>query len=363
METDVTYNHEYKQKLKVCFIGAGGHSFRNVYPAFQYAPVDLAAIADLDETKGAAYARQFGARRVYADFREMLRVEQPDAVFIVTSYHPDGRVQATEIAQEALGMGVHVWMEKPAASSVREVQRLIAARDVSGKHVMIGTKKIFFPAVAKVKQIMTSPEFGKASSIYIRYPQSMPPFEERKHLTRMLGLLDHLFHPASVVLHLMGRITHLSYEWEPHNGGSVTGIRFASGAVGMVHLAAGISGASPLERLEVVGEGANVVIENGVKLTYYRKAQRPKYGRSPTYLVDEQSAPLYWEPEFSLGNLNNKNLFYLGYVQEIVHFCESVLTGASPTKGTLEEALDIVRWFEAYRFRPPGETIVFDQGE
>src|SRR5688572_27196239 len=99
---DVRYSFEYDRRIRVGFIGAGGHSFRNVYPAFRYAPVELVAVCDLDLTRAQAYARQFGAERAYADHREMIAAEQLDAVFIVTGYEPDGRMQATGIAMEVL---------------------------------------------------------------------------------------------------------------------------------------------------------------------------------------------------------------------------------------------------------------------
>lgn len=35
MSNLIRYNFEYERKLKVCFIGAGGHSYRNIYPTFQ----------------------------------------------------------------------------------------------------------------------------------------------------------------------------------------------------------------------------------------------------------------------------------------------------------------------------------------
>src|SRR5204863_887119 len=101
MSDDVRYSFEYERRLRVGFIGAGGHAFRNVYPAFRYAPVDLVAVADLQADRAAAFARQFGAERSYADYREMLAKETLDAVFIVTSYDPDGSVQATRIALDA----------------------------------------------------------------------------------------------------------------------------------------------------------------------------------------------------------------------------------------------------------------------
>ena len=64
------YNFEFEQRIfeqriKVGFIGCGGHSFRNIYPTFQYAPVDLNAVCDLNKERADIYARQFVAKRAY----------------------------------------------------------------------------------------------------------------------------------------------------------------------------------------------------------------------------------------------------------------------------------------------------------
>ena len=182
----------------------------------------------------------------------------------------------------------------------------------------------------------------------------MPPRAERGDLNRLRGLLDHIYHPASVINELMGPVATMSYQWEPASGGSLTTLTFASGAIGTLHMPGGGSGSSPLERLEVVGEHASVVVDNGVRVTYYRPAPRPAYGRSASYLVADAVAPLFWEPEFSLGNLSNKNIFYLGYVPEVLHFCESVLAGTPPTRGPLAQSLEIVKLFEAYQTVEPG---------
>jgi predicted dehydrogenase len=361
MSEHVRYNFEYERRVKTCFIGAGGHAFRNVYPTFRYAPVDLMAVCDLNAERAGAVARLFGAERSYTDHRQMLAAEKPEAVFIVTAYHPDGRVQATDLALEALAAGAHVWMEKPTAASVAEVKQLMAAAAAADRFVMTGLKKVFFPAVAKVKEIISTPAFGAPSSIYVRYPQHIPAFAERGELPKMLGLLDHIYHPAAIIQHLMGPIERLTYEWEPTCGASVAALRFASGAVGCLHLAAGASGSSPLERLEVIGRGANVVVDNGVKLTYYRRARYPEYGRADNWLSDEEHAPLHWEPEFSLGQLYNSNLFTLGYAQEVRHFCDSVLSGQAPTRGGLADVLEIMTLFEAYRTTDAGRTIVLER--
>lgn len=357
----VLYNFEYDRKIRVGFIGAGGHSFRNVYPTFQYAPIDLVAVCDRQADRASAFARQFGATASYDDHHQMLANETLDAVFIVTTYDEEGRPQATRLALDALEAGCHVWMEKPTAASVAEVRQLIETSNRAGRYVMTGLKKTFFPSIVRAKEIVSSDEFGRPASMYIRYPQSMPPPEERGNLHNVRGLLDHMPHPGSIIHELMGPIETLSYQWEPITGGSVTNLKFTSGAVGTLHMPGDPSGTSPLERLEVVGEHANVVVDNGVKVSYYRPAQRPAYGRSASYLVDNDVAPLYWEPEFSLGQLYNKNIFYLGYVQEVLHFCDSVMGQTPPSKGTLDQALEIAKIFEAYCTMEAGVEITINQ--
>ena len=349
----VTYSFEYPTRLRVGFIGCGTHSWRNVYPTFQYAPVDLVAVADPISERAASYAKQFGAGASYTDYREMLVRERLDAVFVVTNYDERGHPRYPAIAVDAMEAGAHVWIEKPPAATLEEVHQMLEAERRTGKFVLVGYKKMFFPAIAKAKEIVSrAEEFGAPAQIYVRFPQSIPPLEERQDENRrMVSFLDHFFHPAAIVHRLMGPVTAVSYTREPLNGGSFSTLRFASGAVGVMHLAAGQSGASPLERVEVIGKGANVVVENGVKLTYYRKGGRGEggYGRASSFIGPDEGAPIVWEPEFSLGQLYNKNIFALGYAPEVIYFAECALSGTRPAYANLDDTLDLMRWYTAYR--------------
>ncbi len=71
---------------------------------------------------------------------------------------------------------------------------------------------------------------------------------------------------------------------------------------------------------------------------------------------NDETAPIYWEPEFSLGQLYNKGIFMLGYAPEIIYFSECVLTNTPPEKSNLETALEITKLYEAYK-RPSGQKI------
>ena len=113
----LNYNFEYERKIKVGFIGCGGHAFRNIYPTFQYAPVDLRAVCDLRLERAQAYARQFGASNAYQNHHEMLEKEELDAVFIVTNYDEEAKPRFPQLAIDAMNSGCHAWIEKAPAGS------------------------------------------------------------------------------------------------------------------------------------------------------------------------------------------------------------------------------------------------------
>jgi len=342
------------------FVGCGGHSYRNVYPTFQYAPIDLVAVCDFDLEKARAYARQFGAKTAYSDYRDMLTKENLDAVFVVTSYErEDGEPQSTKIVLDVLEAGLHVWIEKPQSGKPDNIREMMALSEQKNRYVFVGYKKAFSPAYVKAKELMDQDDFGSLTSCSVRYPESLPPLEKRRDGSRMRRFLDHYVHPASILYALAGPIHSMRRLRDRRRGATITLIDFVNGAIGAMHLTAGQSGMSPLERVELIGEGSNLVVDNGIYVTYYRPGKRGKYGRTAGFIPDEiDMAPLTWSPEFSLGQLYNKNIFTLGYAQEILYFCDCVLNQSPPEYCNLEMALEMAKIYQGFLCTDDEEIII-----
>jgi predicted dehydrogenase len=345
--------------IRVGFIGCGGHAFRWIYPALQFAPVELIAVCDRQAERAVQYAKRFGAERSYADHREMLEREDLDAVLIVTGYDAEGRPTYPPLAMDCMRAGRHVWVEKPPASSSAEIEAMIAVSRETGKFGMVGFKKCFYPAIEKAKEIVERPEFGRPMSIITRYPQYVPADDEKGSLkgTPLFGFLDHLVHPASILLYLMGPAESLTYR-RAANGSGFALLRFANGAVGTLHFAHGQSGTSPLERLEVIGEGANVMVENGVKLTYHRPGGRGTggYAAASSFIGPDDAAPIIWEPQFSLASMDAKTLNIEGFSREITYFADCVRANTPPERAGLDFALQVMRLYEAF-LQPEGTEV------
>ena len=347
------FNYEYEKKLRVGFIGCGAHSFRNLYPCFQYLPADLLAVCSRTESKAKAFAKTFGADRAYTDYREMLAKEDLDAVFIVLDFDESGKPKYTPFAIDAFEAGCHVWLEKPPAYTVSEVEAMLGASEKANKYSLVAYKRYFFPTFMKAKEIVESNEFGTATSLCGRYGLSLGEWKDGgRDLT---GFMD-ICHPFAGILYLMGGVKTIYFEEERKNGAVSISIKFKSGAVGSLHLTAGMSGMSPMERFEVVGQEANLVIDNGNKLYYYRPGNPGPYGRSPEFTTANEVAPLFWEAESSLGNLYNKNLFLQGFLQEMKYFLDCIIEGKAPERSDLKDALELTKIFEAFN-NPSGRLI------
>ena len=362
MRPDIRGQINDSPRVRLGFIGCGGHSFRNIYPTFQFAPIDLIATCDLNADRAAAYAKQFGADRSYTDHREMLAKEPLDAVFIVTNYDDQGRPRYVKLATDCVKAGRHVWMEKPPAQNAAELQEL--KKTAGDLNVMVGLKKMFFPANEKAHELASSPAFGKIAMATLQYPERIPTLEEfaRYHrgerVWEVVGFLDHLCHPMSLLIFLMGMPQTLFYE-RAESGAGVATFTYADGRLANFVMAHGLAGNGGMERTTLISGtgGGHILVDNNLRVAWHRDAPGRGYGTSPTYYVGtpEQTSSV-WEPEFSLGQLYNKGLFLLGYAGEVTEFATAILEKRRVKKAHLDHAIQVTQIFEAFA-QGPGKTI------
>lgn len=350
-------------KIRAGFIGCGSHAFRNIYPALQFCDVDLVAVCDLDLPKAQAFAKQFGAGSAYADYHEMLERETLDAVFVVVGYRK--RPAYPAIALACLQAGVNVWIEKPPAASCAELETLRRVSVETGKLVGVGLKKMFFPANEKAMELTRRADFGRVSLASIQYPQYIPTKEEfdtylhtEADVPPVMWFLDHLCHPASLMVALFGMPQTLYYERSAEGAGSAL-FTYADGPVVSLQLTHGASSNGGMERTLLVSDrGRHIVVDNNVRVSYHRGPSL-SYGDEPDFFRGgTEEATAVWEPEFSLGQLYNKGLFLLGYYNELQEFASAVLGRRPMKKGTLEQALQVTRIFEKFA-QGSGQRLTF----
>ena len=137
-------------------IGCGDISRKRVAPALRDSALcELVAVSRAKAELAEAFAREFGARRWYGDWRELLLDHDVDAVYVATPVHL--HAEQTIAAAEA---GKHVLCEKPMALNVAECDRMIAACRANNVRLGIAYYRHFYPVVRRVKELLESGELG-----------------------------------------------------------------------------------------------------------------------------------------------------------------------------------------------------------
>jgi predicted dehydrogenase len=156
----------------------------------------------------AAFAREIGAARAHADWRELVTDPDVDAVYVATHVHL--HAPQTIAAAEA---GKHVLCEKPMAMDTAECDRMIAACRANSVTLGIAYYRHFYPLVTRVKQIVDAGEIGTpvVAQIADFEPFDARPGEPRAWLLdpAQAGggpMADIGCHRLEVLLHLLGPV-------------------------------------------------------------------------------------------------------------------------------------------------------------
>lgn len=138
-------------------IGCGDIAAKRVAAALRDSPGSaLVAVARARPELAAEFARQHGARRWHADWRDVLRDAEVSAVYLATPV----RLHAAQ-AVAAAEAGKHVLCEKPMAMDVAECERMIAAARSHGVRLGVAYYRHHYPLVARLRALLESGEIGR----------------------------------------------------------------------------------------------------------------------------------------------------------------------------------------------------------
>lgn len=123
-------------KIRAGFIGCGGIANGKHLPAQKNVGLcDMVAFCDLILERAEKAAKTYGTpdAKVYTDYKELLKDESIDVVFVLTP----NRTHSI-ITVDALEAGKHVMCEKPMAINAEEAKKMVDAAKRTGKKLTIG---------------------------------------------------------------------------------------------------------------------------------------------------------------------------------------------------------------------------------
>jgi predicted dehydrogenase len=151
------------ERLKWGLIGAGDIARRRIAPALHDLPdCELVSVSRSRSNLAESFAKEFGVRKWFADWRDLIADDEIDAVYIATPVflHAEQAIAAADA-------GKHVLCEKPMALTVHECGEMIKAAERYNKRLFAIKQNRFNPPVEAVKNIMDEGRLGKIYSVQL----------------------------------------------------------------------------------------------------------------------------------------------------------------------------------------------------
>lgn len=142
--------------VHLCFLGCGFIADVHSRHLQKMRSDVVCSYASRDPARAAEYQRRFAGVGHYGSYEDALRDPAIDAVVVAvpTRYH-------LELTLQALELGKHVLVEKPAFPNLDDYQAVIAARTRTGRVVLVGENDHYKPLCLELRRILASGAIGE----------------------------------------------------------------------------------------------------------------------------------------------------------------------------------------------------------
>lgn len=193
--------------LKVGIVGCGAIADSIYLPTLVRDPrVSVVGICDTDDRRLESAAAKFKIKGRYSDMGELIRVERPDAMFILTP--PTTHAPLVVAAATA---GCHVFVEKPMAVTTVELEMMLEAVSTAGVRIGVDHNMLFSPSYMKAMKMLRCGQAGDLVSFSVRYTKALdgPWLLDPNHWSHLMpgGILgEALAHPLYLAVFAAGAL-------------------------------------------------------------------------------------------------------------------------------------------------------------
>jgi len=271
-QTKITIKHSIAKNSDAVLgiIGSGNFTKSIVLPILSKLKVNIKYLSSSRGLSGTLLAKKFDVQYSTTNNDDILNDPEVDAVIITTRHNAHARMCIA-----ALKTGKHVFVEKPLALSLEEINDIIEVYEQSNKTLTVGFNRRFSPFVQNIKQKLGS------SNLPINVVATINAGEiPANHWTqdmnigggRIIGEACHFIDlitylssslVESVVMNAMGKNS------QQNTDNATILLKYQNGSTGVInYFSTGNKGYSK-ERIEVYAQGKTMVIDNFRKSKYY----------------------------------------------------------------------------------------------
>ncbi len=255
----------------VGFIGAGNHAGRVLMPAFKRAGAVLHTLASTGGATGMHHARKFGFREATTDVQRIFEHPEINTVVIATRHDTHAGFTC-----RALAAGKHVYVEKPLALTLEQLQQVQAAWQAAGPEgqrpvLMVGFNRRYSPHARRMRELLAARPEPKAFVMTVnagRVPPGHWSLDPQVGGGRIIGEACHFIDLLRFLAGSPITTHHITRLGGEDDSATIT-LGFADGSLGTIHYLANGARRFPKERLEVFCAGGILRLDNFRKLRGY----------------------------------------------------------------------------------------------
>lgn len=258
----------------VGFIGAGNYASRILIPAFKKASAQLHTIVTAGGINGVIHGSKTGFAEASTDLNAMLQHPEINTIAIVTRHNSHA-----SMVEKVLAAGKHVFVEKPLALHVDEIDRieqLYQQQSTTDRYsrVMVGFNRRFAPQVQKMKALLDTVKEPK-SFIMTMNAGAIPAEHWTQDLQigggRIIGEACHFidlmrFLAGSKIVSIQARRMGETDAVQVLEDKASMTFGFEDGSFGTIFYLANGASSFPKERIEVFTAGRVLQLDNFRKL-------------------------------------------------------------------------------------------------
>lgn len=256
------------QKGVLGIIGSGNFTKMTMLPALKDSGAHFKYIASKGGVTGTAMAKKFGFSHSTTDYQEILKDPEVDLVMITTRHN----LHASMVI-ETLNAGKHVFVEKPLALNIEELQQIIHAADNSKGSITVGFNRRFSPHAIKIKQEVGSGPMNIVATMNAGFiPANVWVHDLNVGGGRIIGEACHFidlcsYITGSKVVAVCMNAMSMNPQENTDNASIV--LKYLDGSNAVINYFANGSKAYAKERLEVYTQERTIVMDNFRKTEAY----------------------------------------------------------------------------------------------
>ena len=267
---EITSNLSSPSSGVIGIIGAGNFTSAMIVPTLSKLGASIRYIASSKGISGTILAKKYGIGFSTTDYSEILNDSTTDSIIITTRHN-----QHAKHVLEVLNAEKHVFVEKPLALNIEDLNNILDCKQKTDKTVTVGFNRRFSPFSQSAKEALGS-DPGPINVIATMNAGEVPLEHWVQDMEqgggRIIGEACHYidlisYFTSSKVKSVLLAANGTSPRDNTDNASIL--LKYDNGSLGVINYFSNGSKSYPKERIEIFQSGKNIIIDNFKQIQFF----------------------------------------------------------------------------------------------